>query len=1603
MIKYWKRFLSMALCAALLFGMLPTVTAFAEEETESVAQETEATVQETEAAVETEAVVETEATEAAEATEATAAPTEETTSATEETLEPTEETVPVETTEETIPQETVAMFAVEEEEDNGPMTQEEFLEALGEADGSYELTRSVYLSESVSIFQSLTVGAGCELVVTNGASVGLYASTTLSGDGSTLRVDSGSTLWIASGAGVNVNSNGYLCVQGILICDGSIAVGSGGSFWLEGGEATINGSLTNQEYLQVGPYGTQGTLNVDGTMENAGYLAVGDNGTLDVSGTLVHSGYADILGNTVISGSLTGPGSMAIDGNVEVYSGGALEVTAPGELRILDGGFLSAGGSLHSAGGSSVAIEEGGALWVQLGGTATIDGSLTNQGALHAGYNDAPGTLNVNGTLENAGYVSVGSNGNLNMNGTLTNTSGKVSIEGAAYVSGTLTNADIMHVVGTAEVLPTGKLNVMTSGSIKIPGYLSVAGGLNGVSGSSIDVWENGALWMQGGGTATIDGSLTNEGFLHVGTDTPGRLDVNGTLINKGYLQLPETGVLNVAGTMYNEEAAGSIWPFVDAYGPISVSGTLENKNAITLAPGASLQIQEGGAYTGSGDLTVYAEEQAAMEAMVPGLKLADYDQAEDDGENGHFWLLRKKIGSGEGSITLDQEYITMVAGDSQELPNASVIPASWSSQVEWHAENLEGTEVISVENGAVTAVNPGTAYIVATVDITGNVFSARCRVDVQAADVEVLGVQLGTDKANVELYSSQYTAIDAVILLEQNLPSGAMSVMSARSAQNTDVSITSARFEDAAAAASFTLEARDDRTLLVVPTQDAIDNPASVKSSYTSKVIVTVGGTEFTAEGSVKLTVKKTLPKLKAENLTFNPFFTNQSQKIAITGATVTGIEEDIYKATAKAPAIPDWLQLNPNDGTLTLKDAPKSGSGKANLLVETKEWVVPIPVAVSVKLSYKAPGLKLSASSVTIGTYTSQDDGGNSYSGAYLELLCKNKGDTLEGLGVSEIEAPDGWYAWTDEVFPTEGNNYFTLFATAMDVKPGKITLKVHFYGTEGVVELPLTIKTKETPFKISTYTEPNIKLSSATRDSFYVNWWFDRYIDMGENDEVRWTFRDKKGNPVPDTYFEVEAIHDPMEAYRVLTTESTQAGTYEMALDLYRDGVRKTEESAIVKFTVLPLKTKPSMTIKVLDALDLTASDPRARISDTVKNYVDGSYIREEVFLDARGNDVSDLFTIDFYNDGNEWGYEIKPSEGEEIPTGTYTLKWYVRLGARPEDAIELGYPVEAATKFTVKRTPVKLKLSKSSMTLNPFIGDQATVDVTCQTKDYDFTEPIIKVMDGKGKASAEGCLDVSYNGGKLTVGTNGNTEAGSSYRILVQAREVDAPATLTVKTLAQGKAAVSVTLKAKGTIDPIRDGTSAVITPTYKNYMGEAELSKTAAVWASKDGKNYTEDVTSSFQIVENGDGTYTVAKVPGEQLDITWKYRFQMSFPDVSDSKEGYLVLPVKSGSAKVTQGADAVLYKKDRNSRADIVFNITDETLNPIADVRIKDAKMAALYELYDYGNGQYGIGFKDNTVASGVKSGSVALEIYFDGNASGKPNATLSLKLQIK
>ena len=57
------------------------------------------------------------------------------------------------------------------------------------------------------------------------------------------------------------------------------------------------------------------------------------------------------------------------------------------------------------------------------------------------------------------------------------------------------------------------------------------------------------------------------------------------------------------------------------------------------------------------------------------------------------------------------------------------------------------------------------------------------------------------------------------------------------------------------------------------------------------------------------------------------------------------------------------------------------------------------------------------------------------------------------------------------------------------------------------------------------------------------------------------------------------------------------------------------------------------------------------------------------------------------------------------------------------------------------------------------------------------------------------------------------------------------------------------------------------------------------------------------------------------------------------------------------------------------------------------------------MFELYEYGGGRFAIGFKDGVIAPAaakLKSVSIPINIWLDGNETAKPNTTVNVKINI-
>ena len=795
------------------------------------------------------------------------------------------------------------------------------------------------------------------------------------------------------------------------------------------------------------------------------------------------------------------------------------------------------------------------------------------------------------------------------------------------------------------------------------------------------------------------------------------------------------------------------------------------------------------------------------------------------------------------------------------------------------------------------------------------------------------MGVDLGTKKVTTELYSTDYAKIDILLLLEQN--EVALFAMPA----DNGSAITGAYLEDENARQFFDLRVKDDRQLLLVPTQEALDNAKGVKSSYSSKIVVLVNGVEYHTDDAVTISVKKTMPKLKAANLTFNPFYTEQSQALTITGGTVTKVEG----------TTPDWLTM---DGTkLTLSNAPKSGSASLNLLVYTTEWAIPVNVKASVKLSYKAPRLKLSASSVTLSETDSL--------GVTLKLTAGKQ--SLEELNVKSVTLPAGFE-------DTELNLYTGEIALVPigEIPTGKQAVRVSFYGTDSVLDLPLRVNKRTPTLRLS---KTSVNLNAELGDSMTLK----VTATPADLDLAKVTVTN------PSEALEVSPVNEDGEFTVTVKQGSASKASYALTV--------QAPTSRAVKLTVRTLAAgqKVTMSLKAAGSIDLTFPEKGVALQPKYRNYA-GELENVVYTLALKQGKVTLDAAFDDYLTIGEDGL-IRWNGTGSLESGNVCL--ITMTGELPN-----GTMLFATAQVRVTETPVILRLSKARLSLNKRLEEKTQVTVTTSIRGYTLGDVGLLVTDNKNVPS-DG-LTAAYENGLLTLSVNEKTVYGGSYKVQlwVTPKRVT---TLMVRIPAEKKSAVTMTARARGGIDVIRDASEVVVTSTYRNCLDGASLKKQVKVTWAQDGRNYSQDVTEDFILTWAQDGTLHVSKVPGKRLALTGKYRLEILCEGME--KEAYTALSVKCGTARFTV-ASVSLYAKDANDMARLTITTTDKTVNTPERVELKDARLKGTYEVLDLGGGQFALCLIPGAKA---KTGTVTLNLFCEGNTTAKPSGTVSVKVEIR
>lgn len=887
--------------------------------------------------------------------------------------------------------------------------------------------------------------------------------------------------------------------------------------------------------------------------------------------------------------------------------------------------------------------------------------------------------------------------------------------------------------------------------------------------------------------------------------------------------------------------------------------------------------------------------------------------------------------------ITLDREYVTMKAGAASEHLTATVTPAQWADPLVW--ESSDETVLAVGADGSLTPLAPGTAYAIATVTHGKYTLSARCRVDVteEVPNVAVTAVALGTGKVTTQLYSRDYVNFDVLLLLEQNLPQVAAFSLE-ETPQDNGVAITGAKFADETVRSLFDLQVKDDRTLTLIPTQAAIAAGQTLKSSYSSPVIVTVNGVEFHTGSAMTISVRKSTPKLSAKALSFNSFYTGQTQAISITGGTPTAI----------TGTTPDWLTLE--DGKLSLTGTETKASATVSLNVETEEWAIPATVKVKASVSYKAPSLKLSKTSLTFSSVHSKG----------ISLTLSGGKQTLAELGVRDLQADDG-FAITDLNLE---KGTFTLLPTGT-VSAGKYTITVFFHGTESTLPLSVQVSAKAPTIRLS---RSSVKLNARTGDSVTLK------LTASPSD------------------FDLTQVELSEATGTLAVTQADEMGCFSLSTAPQSEAPKTCSLTATApggntaRLTISMISAAPTMTAKVSGKIDLSYPQTGLAVTPVLKNY-SGALTNPVYSLSVKSGkdwedvDIADQLTL--HSNG-----KLYQAPTFSLPSGT--LCRITLQGQLPD-----GTSMRASVLVKVTQTPIPLKLSKSSLTLNKSLGEWGCITVSSSVRGYPVGAPEIRLTDNKGFPSQ--ALDFHYQDGQLKVSVNDATAYGQTYQLRLWVTPTKV-AILRVKILAEKQSSVVLSARAKGSIDVIRDDSEIVITPSYRNYAGQMPLTKQVRITMAQGKENEAQDVSHQFLWAWSSDGKLHLQKAPGALLDLTARYRLELSVE--GGAKAAVLNLNLRSGSAKVRLTQPAVLYAKDVNSHSLLTFQILDKSLNVLEHVQIRGAKQNEQFAIVPWAGSQFSI---IQVPGSTSKSSRITLELFFEGNTSQKPNAIVTASVTIR
>ena len=948
---------------------------------------------------------------------------------------------------------------------------------------------------------------------------------------------------------------------------------------------------------------------------------------------------------------------------------------------------------------------------------------------------------------------------------------------------------------------------------------------------------------------------------------------------------------------------------------------------------------------------------------------------------------------------------LTLKLGETASYQlRAEVTPVQWAEDLEWSV-TPEG--ILDVDDeGVLTPLTAGTAYVKATVKHGTYEFSTTCRVlVVNEKAQELKEVTLISTNAALELYKTSgfqlrihprvgnktgtYSANDTNAVAPYAADDEVLGhlIQSAKfgSKDKNDDIVLNDDMNDL-----FDLKVMDDWSLWLIPTDYAVENPDKVKSSYKSKIVLYTADQELLTEETLNISVKKNLPKLTASQLTINGFYNEKTYMPDIQGATVTGI----YMEEDHANSWPEWLGIDEGpDGQIGVNPdvTTKTANAKVWLSVETEQWAIPAAVQLPVKLIYQAPAVKLASSGITI----SQSD---SY-GVKDKLISQDKSLDLKALGVTDARVED------DRLTADyDAENYQLTFYPTSDSYKGtfKTNVYVDIEGSNRDLVLPLTVNMRAPEMRVS---RTNVTLNTLYGDNADLDIHMtpaDAAVpELEEENPLVITCR--KGSKYVEADGELEVTYDPeKKTVSISTNASTEPGAnYRVTLNPVG------QKPVVIAVKTLAKNTKPTVTLKVTGSLDLTYYKKGIKLTETFRNMFGDVDIIEYM---VRKNNAAPVDFFDYFQAKNDDGEYLLKEDADLKAGDKLTILVYAK---NDEDVVACS----GSANLTVKRTAVNIRLSKSTLTLNKDAAQILKISYTVSPSGDNVKKadkPIVTVSPEDAVDIVE--IDEDNQTIKLTAGAG--AVYGKTYKVFVKASEADRAATLNVQIANKTNSRIRLSASTSGTIDPTRDSTKVYVKYRASNFnfvdavdANGDPVYPEVTVWASPNGRTGWTDVSEQFEIRPSTSraSTYSILKLPEAVLNSELKYQVRVTLKDAEglDVTPAKAVLKVRAGSCSVKPDRTVTIYKTDLQAGHKFRLTSSDKNLNSVEKVTIVDKTLATMYNIEALGDGWFELRPTDPNAK--LKSTSIKLNVFIRGmeirtNAKGEiPNGTVTLKLTVK